>query len=214
MKYLDKKTGDKMYNKENDNELIYLVSESNEDAKELIYEKYRPIIEMKAKKYVKFVVSKGYDMNDLIQEGMIGLTQAINDFKEQKNVQFQTFANLCIYRKIFSFIRNITRDKHRLLNESISIDASYSSTGKPLIEMLFDENNINPEELFIERETKYELFNRIDEKLSKSEKEVFDLRMQGFSYKEISELLNITSKAVDGTLSRIKNKITNILEKD
>ena len=47
-----------MYNKENDNELIYLVSESNEDAKELIYEKYRPIIEMKAKKYVKFVVSK------------------------------------------------------------------------------------------------------------------------------------------------------------
>jgi RNA polymerase sporulation-specific sigma factor len=203
-----------MYNKENDNELIYLVSESNEDAKELIYEKYRPIIEMKAKKYVKFVVSKGYDMNDLIQEGMIGLTQAINDFKEQKNVQFQTFANLCIDRKIFSFIRNITRDKHRLLNESISIDASYSSTGKPLIEMLFDENNINPEEIFIERETKYELFNKIDEKLSKSEKEVFDLRMQGFSYKEISELLNITSKAVDGTLSRIKNKITNILEKD
>ena len=153
-------------------------------------------------------------MNDLIQEGMIGLTQAINDFKEQKNVQFQTFANLCIDRKIFSFIRNITRDKHRLLNESISIDASYSSTGKPLIEMLFDENNINPEEIFIERETKYELFNKIDEKLSKSEKEVFDLRMQGFSYKEISELLNITSKAVDGTLSRIKNKITNILEKD
>ena len=203
-----------MYNKENDNELIYLVSESNEDAKELIYEKYRPIIEMKAKKYVKFVVSKGYDMNDLIQEGMIGLTQAINDFKEQKNVQFQTFANLCIDRKIFSFIRNITRDKHRLLNESISIDASYSSTGKPLIEMLFDENNINPEEIFIERETKYELFNKIDEKLSKSEKEVFDLRMQGFSYKEISELLNITSKAVDGTLSRIKNKIKNILEKD
>lgn len=203
-----------MYNKENDNELIYLVSESNEDAKELIYEKYRPIIEMKAKKYVKFVVSKGYDINDLIQEGMIGLTQAINDFKEQKNVQFQTFANLCIDRKIFSFIRNITRDKHRLLNESISIDASYSSTGKPLIEMLFDENNINPEEIFIERETKYELFNKIDEKLSKSEKEVFDLRMQGFSYKEISELLNITSKAVDGTLSRIKNKITNILEKD
>ena len=203
-----------MYNKENDNELIHLVSESNEDAKELIYQKYRPIIEMKAKKYVKFVVSKGYDMNDLIQEGMIGLTQAINDFKEQKNVQFQTFANLCIDRKIFSFIRNITRDKHRLLNESISIDASYSSTGKPLIEMLFDENNINPEEIFIERETKYELFNKIDEKLSKSEKEVFDLRMQGFSYKEISELLNITSKAVDGTLSRIKNKITNILEKD
>ena len=203
-----------MYKNENDSELIYLISESNEEAKEIFYEKYRGVIEVKAKKYAKFVSSKGYDINDLIQEGMIGLTQALNDFKEQKNVQFNTFANLCIDRQIFSFIRNITRDKHKILNDSVSIDANISPSGRPLVELLFDENNINPEEAFIERETKYELFKKIEDKLTKSEKDVFDLRMQGFTYKEIASLLNLTLKAVDGAIGRIKNKITNILERD
>lgn len=203
-----------MYKNENDSELIYLISESNEEAKEIFYEKYRGVIEVKAKKYANFVSSKGYDINDLIQEGMIGLTQALNDFKEQKNVQFNTFANLCIDRQIFSFIRNITRDKHKILNDSVSIDANVSPSGRPLVELLFDENNINPEEAFIERETKYELFKKIEDKLTKSEKDVFDLRMQGFTYKEIACLLNLTPKAVDGAIGRIKNKITNILERD
>lgn len=203
-----------MYKNENDSELIYLISESNEEAKEIFYEKYRGVIEVKAKKYANFVSSKGYDINDLIQEGMIGLTQALNDFKEQKNVQFNTFANLCIDRQIFSFIRNITRDKHKILNDSVSIDANISPSGRPLVELLFDENNINPEEAFIERETKYELFKKIEDKLTKSEKDVFDLRMQGFTYKEIASLLNLTLKAVDGAIGRIKNKITNILERD
>lgn len=203
-----------MYKNENDSELIYLISESNEEAKEIFYEKYRGVIEVKAKKYANFVSSKGYDINDLIQEGMIGLTQALNDFKEQKNVQFNTFANLCIDRQIFSFIRNITRDKHKILNDSVSIDANVSPSGRPLVELLFDENNINPEEAFIERETKYELFKKIEDKLTKSEKDVFDLRMQGFTYKEIASLLNLTPKAVDGAIGRIKNKITNILERD
>ena len=34
----------------NDNELLYLIEEENEDAKELFYEKYKPLVEMKAKK--------------------------------------------------------------------------------------------------------------------------------------------------------------------
>ena len=38
--------------------------------------------------------------------------------------------------------------------------------------------------------------------------------MQGFTYKEIASLLNLTPKAVDGAIGRIKNKITNILERD
>ena len=198
--------------KENDNELLYLISENNEDAKDIFYDRYKDIIEIKAKKYAKFLTSKGYELNDLIQEGMIGLSQAIVDYKEQKNVQFSTFANICIDRQMFSFIRNITRDKHRILNDSISIDTTTDTSGRPLIDLLFDDKNINPEESFIEMEEKNELFNQIKEVLTESEYNVFELRMQGFTYKEIGALLNITPKAVDGSISRIKNKVQNILK--
>ena len=166
---------------------------------------------MKASKYTSFVTSKGFDFNDLFQEGRLGLTQAINDYKEQKNVQFPTFANLCIDRQISSFLRNITREKHKILNNSISLDSTTNSVGRPLTELILDDKNIDPEVSFIEMEEKEELLSKIDKVLSDTERDVFNLRVQGFTYKEISQLLNITEKAVDGTMSRIKNKIMNII---
>ena len=59
------------YKEQNDNELLYLVSENSEEAKEIIFKKYKPIIEMKANKLKDVAESCGYDINDLIQEGMI-----------------------------------------------------------------------------------------------------------------------------------------------
>ena len=167
---------------------------------------------MKAKKFKTFVEARGYDYNDLIQEGMMGLSQAIRDFSDTKNTQFKSFANLCIDRQLSSFIRNIDRDKHKLLNTSISMDTTLNSIGKPLIELVLDNKNIDPEKTFIKIEEQSELYSQTKEKLTKIENEVFDLRIQGFSYKEISELLGITEKSVNGCISRIRKKVTNLIE--
>lgn len=202
------------YKNENDYELLYLVSENNDDARDIFYSKYENVIKIKASKYKKYVESMGYDFSDILQEGRLGLTNAINSFKEHKDVQFHTFANLCIDRQLATFIRDISRDKHKLLNTSISLDSTTNSVGRPLTEIILDERNIDPELSFIEAEEKEELYNKIDDILTTTEKDVFDLRIQGFSYKEIANILDITPKAVDGTISRIKNKLSNIVNKE
>lgn len=199
---------------EDDNELLYLVAENNEQAKDLFFEKYDNLIKMKCAKYKTFIESKGFEFNDLFQEGRLGLTQALNDYNEQKNVKFYTFANLCIERQIASFLKHVARDKNKLLNDSISLDSTVNGVGKPLIDIILDETNIDPEKSFIELEEQDELYNKIENKLSSSEQDVFNLRIQGFTYKEIAQLLNITEKAVDGAISRIKIKISNILNKE
>ena len=218
MKYLDKKmkgdTMSKVYNDDNDFELLYLVSENNEDAKDMFYDKYESIIKMKASKYKKYVESMGYDFNDILQEGRLGLTNAINAYRDQKDVRFYTFANICIDRQLVTFIRSISRDKHKLLNNSVSLDSTTNSVGRPLTEIILDDKNIDPELSFIEEEEREELYKKIEEKLTTIEKDVFDLRVQGFSYKEISSILDITPKAVDGCITRIKNKLSNIIDID
>lgn len=198
----------KKYEDENDYELLYMVSENNDDdAKEIFFKKYDNLIRMKASKYTKFVSSKGFDFNDLFQEGRLGLTQALNDFKNQRNVSFFTFANLCIDRQISSFLRNIAREKHEVLNNSISLDTTINTIGRPITDLILDDKNIDPEESFIEMEEKEQLFSEIDKLLTESERDVFNLRVQGFTYKEISQLLNITEKSIGGTMGRIKVKI-------
>ena len=194
-----------MYNDENDYELLYLIEEENE----VFFEKYKPMVEMMAKKYYSQVNSSGYELNDLIQEGMMGLSQAVKDYKNEKNIKFVTFANVCVKRQILSFIRDITRQKHQVLNTSVSIDQENNS-GRSLLNILNDGSTLNPEESFILDEEQTMLKDKIKENLTDREKEVFDLRFDGFSYQEIALLLNISTKSVDGAISRIKQKITNM----
>lgn len=199
-----------MYNEENDYELLYLIAEENEEAKDMFYEKYKPLVEMKAKKYFTQIQNRGYDLNDLVQEGMIGLSKAIKDYENEKNAKFYTFANICIERQMLSFIRNINRNKHQVLNTSLSIDASNKTTGMSLLDKLNDDSSQNPEDEFILLEEQEELKDKIKQVLTEKEKQVFDLRLEGFTYQEISCLLNISVKSVDGAISRIKQKITNL----
>ena len=193
---------------ENDYELLYMIKEENEDAKELLYKKYKPLVELKANKFYEFVKNKGYELNDLIQEGMMGLTNAINDYEDNKDIKFITFANVCIERQIMNFVRDVNRQKHQVLNTSVSIDAE-NKKGMKLLDILNDKTNANPEHSFMLVEEQKELKNEIKELLTDKEKEVFELRYEGFTYQEIAMLLNMSKKAVDGTISRIKQKIIN-----
>lgn len=195
---------------DNDFELLYMIKEENEDAKDIFYEKYRPLVESKAKKYYEFVKNKGYELNDLVQEGMIGLSNAISDYSENKDSKFGPFAKVCIDRQLINFVRAINRQKHQVLNTSLSIDAGLSNTGITLLDVLNDDSNPNPEKSFILLEEQKELKENIKQYLTEREQEVFDLRFEGFTYQEIARLLNMTPKAVDGTISRIKQKITSI----
>ena len=58
---------------ENDNELLYLIGEHSEEAMDILYNKYKHIIDKIVNKYMKFTYNnnKGIDKNDLSQEAMI-----------------------------------------------------------------------------------------------------------------------------------------------
>ena len=194
-----------------DGELLYMISDNNEEASEAIYKKYEPVISYFAKKYSSYTDGKGIDYNDLYQEGLIGLMQAIDKFKDQKDIKFSTFAFLCIKRKIISLVRDVNRKKHSALNDSYSIDYKQEDDTRSFDNILTTNYN-GIEELLVNKE-KDEYFNkRINEDLSSFEKTVYDLRLNNFSYEEISHILNKTPKSIDGALARIKLKIKNILD--
>lgn len=201
-----------MIYKENDFELLSMIYENNEEAEEMFYNKYKSKIEITAKKYYSIVKSCGIELNDLIQEGMMGLTEAIKNYKDKKDVQFSTFANICIDRKILGFVRKNTNLKNKLLNNSLSIDTTLNSNGKPLLELLKDDNNINPEDISIYNEKYDEILKKANNILTKQEMDVFMLRLNGFTYQEISSLLNITKKSAERTMARVKLKLQKIID--
>ncbi len=189
----------------NDFELVSLIRENNEDAREILYNKYKPIIVKKSTDQIYKLGSYGMEINDLIQEGYIGLDNAINCFNEKENTSFYTFALLCIDRQIITYIKKNTNNKAMILNDAINLD-----DGK---EYLFRDNT-DIEGSFINKEDAKEFINLICDSLSDIEKKVFSLKLEGYDIGEIANLLNKDTKVIYNTLHRIKYKIKLIMNKD
>lgn len=79
------------YKEYNDNELLYYVNEANEEATEIIYKKYEPLINNLARKIINYCKNSGVEINDLVQEGMLGLSKALEQYKDNKDASFYTF---------------------------------------------------------------------------------------------------------------------------
>jgi RNA polymerase sporulation-specific sigma factor len=195
------------YKEYNDYELLYLIAEQNEVACEILYNKYKHVVQLKAKKHLPYANSIGLDYSDLVQEGMIGLKEAIRDFKPDKNVKFSTFANLCIERQISASILSANRQKHRILNESLSLEEQFYNTNKTLKEIIVDKKETNPSEYLIGLETEQETYNKICNLLTPFEKKVFLLKQNDYSYKEIANKLGRSYKSIDSAIQRIKTKL-------
>lgn len=196
---------------EEDSELLYLISENTSEAYDAVFEKYSPAINYFSKKYLNMVAGKGIDENDLYQEGMIGLNEAINNYREQKNIKFSTFAFTCIQRKMFSAIKNVNRQKHKILNDSYSLDYKYNE------ELDFSSNLLcatssSVEDLLVDREHNDIFRSKLKKELTPFENEVYELKINNFSNEEIASMLSRTYKSIESVLRRIRIKIKNILD--
>ena len=49
---------------------------------------------------------RGYDIEDLYQVGVVGVMKACDNYKEDKNTKFSTYAYKYIYGEIYNYINN------------------------------------------------------------------------------------------------------------
>ena len=84
----------------NDFELIYMAKEKNEEAIEMLYDKYKPLLDKKARECYLLCKNKGLEYNDFLQEAMIGFEEAIFSFDLNSNTLFYTFVNICVDRQL------------------------------------------------------------------------------------------------------------------
>jgi len=195
------------YRDYNDYELLSYISEKNEEASEVLFEKYRPLILATANRMLGYCKNTGLELNDLIQEGMLGLNLAMNSFDEEKDTSFYTYAKMCIERKIISQVVASRRLKHKVLNDSLSLENTDENNSDYVYDKSLTDNSYNPEEILFNGENERNLFKEVSDILTDFEAQVFELKINGFDYKEIAEILDKDIKAIDNALQRIKVKI-------
>ncbi len=196
------------YQDYNDYELISYVYDSDEEARNILLKKYEPLISSIVSRMLKSCSYIGLEKSDLIQEGLIGLNHAIDYFNEQKDITFYTYAKTCIERRLVSTIVAAKRLKHRALNESISIDGEEDIS----FDKILKDSSANPEEILMDTEVTEELIEKIRERLTDFETQVFDLMLNYFTYREIANLLDKDKKQIDNAIQRVKAKVKETIQ--
>lgn len=177
----------------NDNEILYF---GDTDTTVFLFKKYEPIIYAAARKYIGFLKNSVIGYDDLIQGGYIALYNSIKNFKKDNNCLFYTYATKCIYREIIKIVS--------MANRRYSLTSSYLSS-------------ISDDNIMYSYEVDYDSFLFEDELyrfclgLNFDFSAVFQLRICGFTYKEISTLLDISVKKVDYILQKCKNNLKKTL---
>lgn len=196
-----------------DERLVYLAQQGSDRAFDYLLDKYRVFVRSKSLSY--FIA--GADRDDIIQEGMIGLFKAVRDFSSARGVSFKTFADLCVTRQIITAVKNASRQKHAPLNSYISLNKSVTnedSDDSTLLDIIGPGDNLNPEEIIINKEKANTLEVKMSQSLSKFELLVVSLYLEGYSYVQIAKTIGKDTKSIDNALQRIKRKFEKISENE
>lgn len=196
-----------------DEELILRYRDGEEEAIDYLINKYKNLVRKKAGSM--FLI--GGDHDDLIQEGMLGMFKAVRDYDVGRDVNFFTFADLCVSRQIYTAVQASNRKKHLPLNTYISIYGQVSREEEGEGESPIFLNRIlgtqeeNPEEMVLAQERLEDIEAAIEQELSSFERKVFELHLTGMTYTEIAKVLGRDEKSTDNALQRIKVKIRKII---
>ncbi len=198
------------YLKLSDEELIERYRAGETGIMDYLMDKYKNLVLGKTRS----LYMMGGDSEDLIQEGMIGLFQAVNDYDFGRDASFFTFAELCISRKVYNAIKASNDKKHSFLNNYISFFDSQSDEDKKntltMIEQLPGNDEQDPEKFVLTKELMEELERAIRDSLTPLERECFGLYMTGMKSGEVARIIGKSAKETDNAIQRAKKKLKKI----
>ena len=163
-----------------DLKLIERVRQGDQSAKDDLVEKYLPMVKHIVRKYYASFL----EFDDLMQEGIIGLLAAIDEYKPERfNVKFSSFAYMCIIRKVYNVIKQTNGNKHKALNQAISLHTFVNSDEtRTMLDLLpLEEAGVDPVDVFEANTVNQRIHQLLRQHLSVLEYTVAALMLEGYS---------------------------------
>lgn len=121
----------------NDNELLYLIGENDDEARDLMLKKYKPLILANIK---KLNLTKD-ERADFYQEGLIALTKAINTYNEHYFQSFNRYFTIILQRRYIDLLKK--RTKLQKISYHENLDEYVVEAKKPDDDYYLQEEKLN-----------------------------------------------------------------------
>jgi len=186
---------------EEETKYLLLARDGDMEARNKLIEHNVRLVVFLAKKYE----NTGYDLEDLVSIGSIGLIKGINTYKMDKNIKLATYCSRCIANEILMFLR---KNKKRRTEISFEDALNYDAEGNELHledilgtdeDIVYKEFESKIDKLALERELNL---------LNDRERHIMKLRYglnntEEYTQKEVAKMLGISQSYI----SRIEKKV-------
>ena len=195
-----------------DEELACLIAckQGDIEAKNKLIEHNLRLVVFLSKKYE----STGYEMEDLVSIGTIGLIKGIETYKIDKNIKLATYASRCISNEILMFLR---KNKKRKKEISLEDSLNYDNEGNELHleDVLGTDHDLVSEEY--ERGVEANFVSQEINKLKAREKQIMVLRYglnntESYTQKEVADLLGISQSYISRIEKKVIRNIKNLMK--
>ena len=187
-----------------DSELTYYLKDNSEEARDILYEKYKYIIDVYINIYKRVFYALNIDIEEVRQEANLAFSYAIYNFDDSKEASLNTFITICVDRKIRAVIKKYETNKNKAFSESLSFDSMVSDIS---VENIIGNDKYEPLRNLESIDTIKYINNEVKTILSNGELEVYNLMVQGYDYIEIAVMLKKTPKQIDNAIQRIRFKL-------
>ena len=154
----------------------------------------------------------GADGDDLVSVGTIGLINAIDSFRPDKNIKLATYASRCIENEILMYLRRLSR-----IRQEISFDEPLNTDWEGNELLLSDVMGTDADAVYsdIEGGVERELLKNSLSRLSAREQKIMRMRFgldgrEEMTQKDVADALGISQSYI----SRLEKKIIAKLKKD
>lgn len=149
----------------------------------------------------KYGAKAGYEQDDLISIGTIGLIKAVTTFKADKGIRLATYAARCIENEILMQFRNAKKTSLEVFIDD-PIDSDQDGNVLTLMDIIADDENIDEKIDYKIKLTK--LRNSIAKKLTPRERTIIELRYG------LTEKGELTQKTIAAKLGISRSYVSRI----
>ena len=191
--------------KEQERDYFEKCKNGDADARNILIERNLRLVAHIAKKYY----SSGYDNDDLISIGTIGLIKAIDSFNPASGTRFATYAGKCLQNEILMYFRS---QKKQALESSLNDAVETDKDGNPLtyMDIISTDDDIAEQ---IDLKIKIEkMMNGLNNLLTPTEKQIIVLRYglgctKPITQREVAQKLKISRSYVSRLESKAISKL-------
>lgn len=152
------------------------------------------------KKATRRFFMPGADKEDVQQEALVGLNQAVRTFDSTYGRTLAEHIQMCMRNSVVRAVRSSTRKKHQVLSRSVDFEDLHPAS------LQSDPSQEVEGKLMVES-----LIKHLKQNLSSFEIESLAARVKGDTVQQIGQRFNVPSKKVENALFRARQKAKQVL---